>query len=242
MKNLICTIEARMGSTRLPGKSMMTLCKKYRLIDFVILNALQSNFISKKNIYILTSKKKNNYKLINYIKKKYKLKTVIGSEKNVLSRYLKLKKINSTVIRLTADNPMIDPSLIDNSIRYFKKIKADYASSRAMAKSFKWKVKSDYPKGISIEIFKMRHLLRFKKKFNSKNWEYPTWFFFNKIFTGKISKIKLFKDYSKVNNFSFTIDTKRDLERLKRLILKHDFKPGENNFKKYIKNLKSYNR
>jgi spore coat polysaccharide biosynthesis protein SpsF (cytidylyltransferase family) len=242
MKNLICTIEARMGSTRLPGKSMMTLFKQYKLIDFVILNALQSNYLSKKNIYILTSKKKNNYKLINYIKDKYELKTVIGSEKNVLSRYLKLKRINSTVVRLTADNPMVDPSFIDKSIKYFKKIKADYASSRSMADSLRWKVKSDYPKGISIELFKMKDLLKFKKKFNRKNWEYPTWIFYNKIFTGKISKIKLFKGYSKVNNFSFTIDTKQDLKRLKSLISKHNFKPGENNFQKYIKNLKSRNR
>ena len=66
MKNLICTIEARMGSKRLPGKCMMTLSKNYRLIDFVILNALKSNYYPK-NIFVLLTKQ-NNFKLINYIK------------------------------------------------------------------------------------------------------------------------------------------------------------------------------
>ena len=48
MKNLKCTIEARMGSTRLPGKSMKFLNKDSRLIDFVIMNALKSKYINKK--------------------------------------------------------------------------------------------------------------------------------------------------------------------------------------------------
>ena len=48
MKNLKCTIEARMGSTRLPGKSMKFLNKDSRLIDFVIMNALKSKYINKR--------------------------------------------------------------------------------------------------------------------------------------------------------------------------------------------------
>ena len=238
MKNLICTIEDRMASKRLPGKCMMTLSKNYRLIDFVILNALKSNYLSKKNIFILTSQNKNNFKLINYVKNKYDLKIIIGSEKNVLSRYLKLEKNNSTVLRLTADNPMIDPNLIDKSILYFKKTNADYASSRLRGNLLKLKTKNNYPKGISLEFFKMKALLKFRKKFNKSNWEYPTWFFYNKTFKGKTRKIKLFNDYSNVDNFSFTIDTKQDLERLKNLITKYQLKPGENNFKKYVKNSK----
>ena len=62
-----------MGSTRLPGKSMKFLDKKFRLIDFVIINALKSKFITKKNIYLLTSKEKNNQILIEHVKKNMQL-------------------------------------------------------------------------------------------------------------------------------------------------------------------------
>ena len=47
-----------MGSTRLPGKSMKFLSQNLRLIDFVIINALNSKYINKKNIYLLTSRKR----------------------------------------------------------------------------------------------------------------------------------------------------------------------------------------
>ena len=74
MKNIKCTIEARMGSKRLPKKTMKFLNKKFRLIDFVILNALSSKYLNLKNIFLLTSNNKNNQKLINYVKKNTKLK------------------------------------------------------------------------------------------------------------------------------------------------------------------------
>jgi len=51
VRKIRCTIEARMGSTRLPGKSMKFLNKNFRLIDFVIANALNSKYLNKKNIY-----------------------------------------------------------------------------------------------------------------------------------------------------------------------------------------------
>ena len=62
MKNIKCAIEARMGSKRLPGKTMKILKDKNRLIDFVISNALSSKHLNRNNIYLLTSKSKNNKK------------------------------------------------------------------------------------------------------------------------------------------------------------------------------------
>ena len=117
MKNIKCTIEARMGSTRLPGKSMKFLNKNFRLIDFVIINALNSKYINKKNIYLLTSRKKNNLSLIKHVKKKYGIKVIIGSDSNVFSRYLYFKKFeNFPLLRLTADNPLVDPLLVDKFV------------------------------------------------------------------------------------------------------------------------------
>jgi spore coat polysaccharide biosynthesis protein SpsF (cytidylyltransferase family) len=57
-----------MGSKRLPGKSMMNLLENYKLIDYTIQSALNSNFLSNKNIYLLTSKNLNNLKLIKILR------------------------------------------------------------------------------------------------------------------------------------------------------------------------------
>ena len=78
MKNIKCVIEARMGSKRLPGKSMMNLLGKYKLIDYTIQSALNSIFLSNKNVYLLTSKNLDNLKLIKYVKKNYKIKIIKG--------------------------------------------------------------------------------------------------------------------------------------------------------------------
>ena len=220
-----------MGSTRLPGKSMKFLNKKFRLIDFMIINALKSKFITKKNIYLLTSKEKNNQILIEHVKKKYAINIIAGSDSNVFSRYLYFKKFKKFIfLRLTADNPLVDPYLIDNFIKFFKKSKVDYLTTRAMEHSKNWKIKSDYPKGVSVEIFKSEKLFKNEKNFNSKNFQSPTWFFFNKLFKVKIKKFKSFEKYKKLNKkSSFTVDNLKDYKNVRHFIKKNNCTPGHNN-------------
>ncbi len=235
MKNIKCAIEARMGSKRLPGKSMKLIYDKFRLIDFVILNALNSKKLNKKNIYILTSKNKNNSKLIKYLKRKYDLKIIAGSESNVFSRY-KIFDNNKDfpIIRLTGDNPLIDPILIDNFINEFQKSNVDYLTTRGMCHSKKWRVKSDFPKGISLEIFSSKKLFANKDNFNKSNYQFPTWFFYNKKSGVKTKKFCSFGSIRKYKSRrSFTIDTFSDLINIKTFIKINKCKPGENNFIKF---------
>ena len=231
MKKIRCTIEARMGSTRLPGKSMKFLNKNSRLIDFVIANALKSKYLKEKNIYLLTSNKKNNKILIDHVKKNYKINIITGSDSNVFSRYLYFRNYKKFIfLRLTADNPLVDPFLIDKFIEYFLKSKADYLTTRAMDHSKKWKIKSDYPRGISAEIFNSEKLFYNEKKFNSKIFQSPTWFFFNKLFNAKIKKFKSFGIYKKlVMTNSFTVDNPKDYMNVVNFIKKNKCSPGMNN-------------
>ena len=227
-----------MGSKRLPGKSMKLITPKYKLIDFIIRNALKSTYVNKKNIYVLTSKNRNNKILISYIKKNYGLKIIKGSENNVYSRYKKFDDgKNYTILRLTADNPLVDPKLIDKFIEYFTMSKAEYLTTRAMSHSKNWKVKSDFPKGISLEIFDSKKLFANDKRFNTSNQESPTWFFYNKKFDVKIEKFKSFGFYKKFKKSSFTIDTQKDLLRLKNFLKKYRCLPGKNNYYNFCRKL-----
>ena len=234
----MCVIEARMGSKRLPGKSMMNLLGKYKLIDYTIQSALNSIFLSNKNVYLLTSKNLDNLKLIKYVKKNYKIKIIKGSEDNVFSRYHFLKRFNNVkILRITADNPLVDPFLIDYSLNFFEKNKIDYLTTRAMEHSKKWKIKSDFPKGISLEIFKSKKLFQNENKFDFTNFHSPTWFFYNKLFKAKICKLKSFGIYKKISKkLSFTIDTKNDYTRVKNLVKKNNFAPGKDNLCNFYKN------
>jgi len=231
VKNLKCIIETRMGSKRLPGKSMKFIHEKYRLIDFVIQNALNSKYLNKKNIFILTSSKKNNLSLVKYLAR-YKIKIICGSELNVISRYKKFDDgKNYSILRLTGDNPLIDPLIIDKFIKKFFSIKIDYLTTRGMCHSKNWNVKSDYPKGISLEIFSSRKLFFDRKKFTISNYEFPTWFFFNKKSNARVKKFASFGNIKKyLGNRSFTVDTIKDLNNIKKFIKKNNCIPGRNNF------------
>jgi len=228
---IICVVEARMGSKRFPGKSLKKIDSKNRLIDYVILNALKSKYLNKKNVYVLTSKLKNNIPLINHIKKNYQINIMTGSEENVFSRYKLLnKKGNYAILRLTGDNPLIDPLLIDNFLETFFKKKIDYLTTRAMEHSSRWKTKSSFPKGISLEVFNSKNLFQKELEFNKCNFEFPTWFFFNKKIKAKIKKFNSFGNYKYLSkNLSFTLDNHKDYIRLKSFINKNNCKPGENN-------------
>ncbi len=239
-KKISCVIEARMGSKRFPGKSLKKLNKTHRLVDFVIKNALSSKYLNSKNIYFLTSNSRNNFSLIKHVKKKYKINVIIGSEENVFSRYnLFKKKKKLAIIRLTGDNPLVDPKLIDKFIHKFFQTKTDYLTSRAMDHSKNWNVKSSYPKGLSLEAFYTNNLFVNEKKFNSTNYSSPTWFFFNRLNKIKIKKFNSFGNYRNINSkLSFTLDKKKDYNFLKRFIKKYKCIPGKNNiwqiFKKKI--------
>lgn len=230
-KKIICTIEARMGSKRFPGKSLKKIDKKNSLIDYVINNALNSKYLNNKNIYILTSKSKNNKPLIKHIKKKFLVNVIIGSEKNVFSRYQFLKKMgNLPILRLTGDNPLIDPILIDKFLEFFFKKKVDYLTTRGMEHSRIWKIKSSFPKGISLEAFHSNKLFLKESNFNENNYEFPTWFFFNKKAKIKVRKYNSFGNYKYLKkNFSYTLDNKSDYLRLRSFITKNNCKPGVNN-------------
>ena len=237
MKN-IALIEARYDSTRLKGKILLNLNDEFKTIDFVIQNLLASKKLNNSNVYLLTSKKKSNDKIIHYIKKKYQIGIYRGPEENVYLRiynFVKDKKIDN-IIRVTGDNPLIDPVIIDKFIDNFEKNKSHYMSIRSMEHTKNWNEKSDFPEGISLEIFKKIQFLNLKKKINKKNFSYPTWFFFNSVDKKLLKKkFEVFGKYKKINKeMRVTLDTREDLKFLRKIILFYKLLPGKNNISKIL--------
>lgn len=237
--NIYCIIEARMTSNRLKGKVLKKLDKENYLIDYVINNLLKSKFLNKDNIILATPIHFSNNKLSDYVKKKYNLSVFRGSESDVFNRVYECSRlIKSDVnIRYTADNPFIDPMLIDKFIKYFTKNNFDYMSTRTMNHSKKWKLKSEYPEGLSIEIYKTKILEKIKKYVNDKNKDYPTWNMYSGPKKFKIRGFGLLSSYKNKNfeGLRLTIDTKKDLKFSKKLIKIFNLKPGINNFSKILR-------
>tara|TARA_Y100000589_G_scaffold321573_1_gene353156 strand:+ start:86 stop:898 length:813 start_codon:yes stop_codon:yes gene_type:complete len=125
MKNLNITaiIQARMSSSRLPGKVLFDLAGKP--IIWHIVNRLKScKNIS--NIVVATSDLSSDNNLVNFCIDN-DIKFFRGSLNNVLSRYTELINIYKSkyIVRITGDCPLISPNYIDNQIRILELYKAD---------------------------------------------------------------------------------------------------------------------
>ena len=113
-------VQARMGSSRLPGKVMMQIDGKNPLLYY----AIKQNKVSKygKNLVIATTTKPEDDIIEEYAKKN-NIMIFRGSSENVLDRYYQCaKKFSfSIIVRLTGDNPFNDPTVIDAMIKKISK-------------------------------------------------------------------------------------------------------------------------
>lgn len=110
---IIGVIQARMGSTRLPGKILKPIINDISLLEFIIQR------IEKVKIdwWIATTLEQADDITVR-IGEKYGLNIFRGDSENVLSRFLSIGKISCAdwFVRITADNPFVDEFRINEMI------------------------------------------------------------------------------------------------------------------------------
>ena len=198
-------IQARIGSKRFPKKILTKIYKK-KIVEIMIERLLIC--FNPQDIYIATTNNKKDKIIIKHLKK-YRINFFQGSEDNLLKRFIdcaKFYKLN-TVIRLTADCPLIDPYLVKDFFNYQLNKNLDYYSNCAPYE------KRTYPVGSDIEIFKYSELKKYKiKKTSLFQREHISPFFL------KNSKKKhLFNEKNNLSTIRYTLDYKEDLSLLKHL-------------------------
>lgn len=145
----VALIQARMGSTRLPGKTLKTI-KGETIIEIMLNRLKKCQKIDK--IIVASSIEKNNDELEQHIKN-LGYDFFRGSENDVLDRFYQAIKSEKCdyVVRLTADCPLIDPNLIDKVIETTISSKKDYGSNVSPGKEY-------FPDGQDTEVFKFKLL------------------------------------------------------------------------------------
>ncbi len=194
-------IQARISSTRLPGKMLADIEGKSLLLH-VIERVRKSKKIDA--IIVATTDKKADKKIIE-ISKKAGVKTFAGSETDVLDRYYQsAKKFSSEVIvRVTADDPFKDPEIIDELVGVFlnNKSKFDYVSNT---------IKPTYPEGLDIEVFSFVALKKaWKESKKSFQREHVTPYIWQNPKKFNVKNISFKKDLS---HLRWTIDHPQDLQ------------------------------
>lgn len=192
-------IQARVGSSRLPGKTMKDILGK-PMLWHMIKRLEKSKFIQK--IVIATTTKERD-KVILEFAKKHQLDSYTGDEDDVLDRYYQTAKKYSveTIVRLSPDCPLIDPHVVDRVIQRYLTGDCDYAANT---------LKLTYPDGLDVEVFSYMAL--------EKAWKEARWASEREHVTPYIrknpDKFRLANVENEVNlsHFRWTVDEAKDLE------------------------------
>ncbi len=192
-------IQARMGSSRLPGKVMMEACGK-PLLELMIERVKRAKTLDK--VIIATSVEKQDDEIVKFCKK-HNIEYFRGSEHDLLSRYkFTAESINANIIvRLVSDTPLIDPKEIDKVVETYVNNSYDFVSNF-------FPFPRTYPDGFSVEVFSFKILVEmFNEAKRPSDREHMTFFIWRQPQRYKIFRVDYNRD---ISNYRFNLDYKED--------------------------------
>lgn len=200
-------VQARMGSTRLPGKVLNHVLGKPLLL-YLIERLRQSKEAS--NCVILTTTLPQDDVIVDFCKK-HNQEYFRGDPEDVLDRYYQAAVLRKPdgIARITGDCPLIDPEIVDEIIKSFKK------------NSPKWDMVSNtvirtYPRGLDTEVFSFKALkTTFEKAKNVNEREHVTYFMYRHPESFNILNISCNTNESR---HRWTVDTAEDFDLIKLII------------------------
>lgn len=138
---IVATIEARMTSSRLPGKVLLPALGRPMLAH---LTARLKAVPSIDEIVLATTVNATDDVLVDFAQKDG-IKVFRGSEDDVMARVIGAAAAAKAdvVVEITGDCPIIDPDLVEQTIRVFKRNEAVYAANSFI---------SSYPDGMDTQV------------------------------------------------------------------------------------------
>lgn len=146
---VVAIVQARMGSTRLPGKVLRELAGETMLAR-VVRRLRGAKLIDE--VLIATTDRPNDDSIVEECRK-CSVAVFRGDQDDVLDRYFKAAKYTNAeiVVRITSDCPLIDSEIVDKTIQAFMDQSPDYASNTMVR---------TYPRGLDTEVISMPALRR----------------------------------------------------------------------------------
>ena len=200
-----CIIQARMGSSRLPGKVLMKSGNGMPLLYHVINQLRHCSKV--KNLVIATTTNQEDDEIEKFADNN-SVNVFRGSEKDVLDRYFQCAKKYSfsTIVRITSDCPLIDPQIVDKVIERFFSGNYDYATNTLIR---------TFPIGTDAEVFSFSALeTAWKNAQLPSEREHVTPHLRNK---GNFKTINVENDIN-ISNLRLTVDRIEDFELIKEIL------------------------
>ncbi len=197
--NIVGLIQARMGSTRLPGKTLADIVGRPLLAH--IIDRVRASETMTALVVATTILPED--QPIEDLARSIGVGIFRGSEDDVLDRFYQAARVAGAdiIVRLTADDPFKDPVVLDHLVRYLlSHPELDYVSNT---------IEPTYPEGLDIEIFTFAALERAwqearlpseREHVTSYIWKNPTKF--------RVANLKHHEDLS---HLRWTLDYEEDL-------------------------------
>lgn len=190
-------IQARCGSTRLPNKIFKEFVGKPSLLhQLQRIKACQTI-----NDLIIATTTLSEDDQVETFCREHGYKCFRGSQNDVLERfYLACLKFSVTdvIVRLTADCPLLDPEIIDRTVRLFLDNQVDYVSNT---------IERTFPIGTDTEVFNFKGLERCHKETPPEWREHVTPYFYK---SNGIFKTLNLKNSENLGHVRLTLDTPED--------------------------------
>lgn len=195
----VAIIQARMGSSRLPGKVLMTVGGR-ELLSYMLERVKAAKSVT--TALIATTKDPKDDPIVAFCERN-KIPYFRGDENDVLDRYYQaaLTVNPGTVVRLTSDCPLIDPKIIDQVVETHHALGNDYTANTAPPVG-------TYPDGMDVEVFSFKALERAWKEAKLPSEREHVTFYLWKTGLFKTSRVDLKESLS---NFRLTVDYPEDL-------------------------------
>jgi len=197
--SVVAIIQARMGSTRLPGKVLEDICER-PMLGRVLDRTGISNSIDEIIVATTTNPIDD---IIEQFCSEESCKCFRGDEEDVLDRYYQAIQQSGAknIVRITSDCPLVDPGVIDLVIQAFLDARPDYASNIIPPRTF--------PRGLDVEVFTKDTLVNAWENCDKAAWrEHVTPYIYSNPDLFNILPVRNEEDYS---DYRWTVDTPEDL-------------------------------
>jgi len=196
----VAILQARLGSTRLPGKVLKQLGGKSVLGQVI---ARVKTCTQLDDVVIATTDQPADVAVAEEARK-CGATAFRGSENDVLSRYYFAAKENDAdiIVRITADCPIYDGALLDRMLSEFERVKvADYLSNV---------IKRTFPRGLDTEIFPFAALERAHREAQQAHQrEHVTPYFYQHP---ELFQLQSYEEQPDLSGHRWTLDTPEDWE------------------------------
>jgi spore coat polysaccharide biosynthesis protein SpsF len=205
--NTVIIVQARMTSTRLPGKVLLEVAGK-PLLEYQIERLRRSTLADR--IVVATTVNAADQAIV-ALCERLAVPVWRGSEHDVLARYHDAARAHQAdvVVRVTSDCPVIDPQVLDETIGYFLSEggQLDYVSN-SLERSF--------PRGLDAEVFTFKALAEaHAEAVDEEEREHVTPFLYRRPQRYRLANVAFPADLS---GHRWTVDTPEDFALISQLI------------------------